>query len=172
MFFACVIIITSLVNQNCTADQGQIPPATVSLSNEQYYGTSSLSHQMHNIIFCGCHLNSNVARWCNGHSSSHLPVLEYTDVDHCGLMCSNDLHQTQGLPESGVSLISKRSSLKRKNHFLAVLSPMTLSTYTAKMFLAASVAFSPIWTQREKYVRNVPISPLGTVFPSVPGSTH
>ena len=25
---------------------------------------------------------------------SHLPVLEYTDVDHCGLMSLNDLYQT------------------------------------------------------------------------------
>ena len=41
-----------------------------------------------------CPLNATVARWWNGHSSSHLPVLEYTDVDHCGLMCLNDLHQT------------------------------------------------------------------------------
>ena len=28
-------------------------------------------------------LNANVAQWWNGHSTSHLPVLEYTDVDHC-----------------------------------------------------------------------------------------
>ena len=45
-------------------------------------------------IFEPCPLNSNVARWWNGHSSSHLPVLEYTDVDHCELMCLNDPHQT------------------------------------------------------------------------------
>ena len=37
MFFACVIIITSLVNHTRTADQEQISPATVFLSNEQYY---------------------------------------------------------------------------------------------------------------------------------------
>ena len=41
-----------------------------------------------------CSLNENVARWLNGHSLSHLPVLEYTGVDHCGLMCLNDFHQT------------------------------------------------------------------------------
>ena len=45
-------------------------------------------------IFETSSLNENVARWWNGHSSSHLPVLEYTDVDHCGLMCLNDLYQT------------------------------------------------------------------------------
>ena len=28
-----------------------------------------------------CPLNENVARWWNGHSSLHLPVLVYTDVD-------------------------------------------------------------------------------------------
>ena len=28
-------------------------------------------------------LNANVARWWNDHSSSHLPVLEYTDVEYC-----------------------------------------------------------------------------------------
>ena len=41
-----------------------------------------------------CPLNANVARWWNGHSSSHLPFLEYIDMDHCGLMCLNNLHQT------------------------------------------------------------------------------
>ena len=45
-------------------------------------------------IFEACSLNANVERWWNGHSSSHLPVLEYNDVDHCGLLCLNDLHQT------------------------------------------------------------------------------
>ena len=44
-------------------------------------------------IFEICPLNANVARWWKGHSS-HLPVLKYTDVDHCGLMFLNDLHQT------------------------------------------------------------------------------
>ena len=44
-------------------------------------------------IFEPCPLNANVARWWNVHSSSHLSVLEYTDVDHCGLMCLNDFHQ-------------------------------------------------------------------------------
>ena len=39
-------------------------------------------------------LIANFARWWNDHSSSHLLVLEYTDMDHCGLMCLNDLHQT------------------------------------------------------------------------------
>ena len=34
-----------------------------------------------------CPLNENDVRWWNDHSSSHLPVIEYTDVDHCGLMC-------------------------------------------------------------------------------------
>ena len=45
-------------------------------------------------IFEPCPLNANVARWWNGHSSSHLPVLEYSDVDHCGLVCLKDLHRT------------------------------------------------------------------------------
>ena len=45
-------------------------------------------------FFEPCLLNGNVARWWNGHSSSHLSVLEYTDVDHCGLMYLNHIHQT------------------------------------------------------------------------------
>ena len=44
-------------------------------------------------IFEPCPLSANVARWWNGHSSSHFAVLEYIDVDHCGLMCLKDLHQ-------------------------------------------------------------------------------
>ena len=46
----------------------------------------------------------------------------------------------EGLPERGVSLMAKRSSLKRENHFFAVLSLKALSPY---MFLAASAAFTP-----------------------------
>ena len=75
------------------------------------------------------------------------------------------------LPESGVSLMSKRSSLKQENNFLAVLSPMALSPYTAHMFLVASAAFAPYWTQREEYVANVPIYPTDTIFSNVHGST-
>ena len=48
-------------------------------------------------IFEPCPLNANVAGRWNGQSSSHLPVLEYTNVDHCELMCLNDLHQTPKL---------------------------------------------------------------------------
>ena len=39
-----------------------------------------------NPIFQPCPSNANDARWWKGHSSSHLPILVYTDVDHCGLM--------------------------------------------------------------------------------------
>ena len=45
-------------------------------------------------IFEPCPLNANVAFWWNGHSSSHLPVIECTDVDHCGVMCLNDRHKS------------------------------------------------------------------------------
>ena len=86
-------------------------------------------------IECRCHTMVDV------HSSSHLPVLEYTDGDHCVLMCLNDLHQP---PKVFLSLMSKRSSLKREKHFLAVLSPTASSPYTAQMFLAASAAFAPL----------------------------
>ena len=45
-------------------------------------------------VFEPCPLNANVARCWNGHSSSHLPVFEYTEVDHWGLICLNYFHQT------------------------------------------------------------------------------
>ena len=45
-------------------------------------------------IFEPCPLNENVARWWNDHSSAQLLLIEYTDVDHSGLMCLNDFHQT------------------------------------------------------------------------------
>ena len=48
----------------------------------------------------------------------------------------------EGLSERGLSLMSKRSSLKRENRFLAVLSPMALSPYAAQIFQAASAAFA------------------------------
>ena len=45
----------------------------------------------------------------------------------------------EGLPEREMSLMSKLSSLKRENKFLAMLSPIALSPYTAKVFLATSL---------------------------------
>ena len=96
-------------------------------------------------IFEPCPLNANVARWWNGHSLSHLTVIEYTVLDHCGLMRLNP----ESLPERGVSLMSKRSSLKRENYFVVVLSPMTLSPYTAQMFPAASAVFAPLLNSEE-----------------------
>ena len=48
--------------------------------------------------------------------------------------------------------MSKRSSLKRENHFLAVLYPMVLSPYTAQMFLAPSAAFIPSIELKENNV--------------------
>ena len=74
----------------------------------------------------------------------------------------------EGIPEREVSLMSKRSSLKRENHFLRALSD-GIFPYTAQMFLVTSTVFAP---QREEYVRNVPISPLVTPFCSDHGSTH
>ena len=58
------------------------------------------------LIIEPCLLNSNVTRWWNGHSSSHLPVLEYTDVDHCGLMCLNDLRQNPKAVVAGDKIIA------------------------------------------------------------------
>ena len=40
-------------------------------------------------------LNGNVARWWNCNILSHLPVLECTNMDHCGLMCLNDLYKSR-----------------------------------------------------------------------------
>ena len=70
--------------------------------------------------------------------------------------------------------MSKRSSLKLENYFVAVLSPLALSPYKAQMFLAASAAFAPLLNSKRRigYVGNVPISPLCTPFSSVHGSTH
>ena len=45
-------------------------------------------------IFELCALNASATRWWNGHSSSHFPILEYTDMGHCRLICLNDLNQS------------------------------------------------------------------------------
>ena len=78
----------------------------------------------------------------------------------------------EDLPEPGVSLTSKRSSLKRKNHFLAC--PLRWHCpHTQHKCLWPPPLLSPLyWTQREEYVGNVPISPPGTLFSSVHGSTY
>ena len=71
---------------------------------------------------------------------------------------------SKGFPEHAVSLMSKRSSLKRENHFLAVLSPMALSQTRRKCFWSPPLLSLLYWTQREEYVVNVPISSFGTPF--------
>ena len=121
-------------------------------------------------IFEPCPMNENIVRcWWNGHSSSHLPVLEFTDMDHCGLMRLNDAHQI--LPERRVTLMSKRSSWKRENHYPAVLSLMALSPTRRKCFWPPALFSSRYWTQREEYFGNVPVFPRGTPFSSIHGST-
>ena len=106
-------------------------------------------------IFVHCPLIANVARRWNDHCSIIVASsrVGYTDVDHCGLMCLNDLHQSpEGLPERGVSLMSKRSSLKRENHFLSMLAPMAFPPYTAQMFLTAFRCFCPSIELKEKNI--------------------
>ena len=79
---------------------------------------------------------------------------------------------SEGLPERGVSLMSKLTSLKRENHYLAVLSPMTLSPYTVQMFLAASATFAPLLNSKRRTCRKCSNFSTCTQFCSVHGSTH
>ena len=105
-------------------------------------------------IFEHCPLNENVARWWNCHNSSHLPIVQCTDVDRCGLMCLNDLQQT---PKVFLSVechsCQNDRPQKKKNHFLAVLSPMALSPYRAQIFLAAFAAFAPLLNSKRRICR-------------------
>ena len=72
---------------------------------------------------------------------------------------------TEGLPEPGVSIISKQSSLKQENNFLAMLSLQWHCLHTwHKCFWPPTLLLPLYWTQREEYVGNVPISPLSTPF--------
>ena len=77
----------------------------------------------------------------------------------------------ESFPDRGVSLMSKRSSWKRENHFPDVLFPVALSPYIAQIgYFWPTSQLSPLyWTHWEKYVGNFPISPLGTPFSSVHG---
>ena len=79
----------------------------------------------------------------------------------------------ESLPERGVSLTGKLSSLKRENHFLAVLSPMALSPYAAQMFLAASAVFAPLLYSKRRICQKCSnFSTWLSPFSSVYGSTH
>ena len=102
-----------------------------------------------------CPLNANVARWWKGHSSSHLPVFEYTDLDHCGLMCLNDLHQT--LKVTNVKTILLKT---RKLFSCHAFSDGIVPIHGANV----SGCLRPSIELRKEYVRNVQISPLGTTF--------
>ena len=103
---------------------------------------------------------------------SQLITFASSRVHWCGSLWINVLKWSsnpKGLPELGSVTNVEIILLKRENQFLAVLSPKLLSPNTVQMFLAASALY---WTQKEEYVRNVPISPLGTSFSNVHGSTH
>ena len=70
----------------------------------------------------------------------------------------------EDLPERGVSLMSKRQT---------ILLSCSLRWHYPHVRRKCFWLLSPLyWTQRDDYVGNVPISPLGTSFSSVHGSTH
>ena len=68
------------------------------------------------------------------------------------------------LPEYRVSVMSKWSSFKRENHFLAVLSPIACPHTRRKCFWPLPLLLPLCWSQGEEYIGNVSISPLGTSF--------
>ena len=70
----------------------------------------------------------------------------------------------KGLPEQGVSLMSKRSPLKQENHFLAMLSPITLSHTWCKCIWLPLLLSPLYWTQREEYVGNIPFLHMALHF--------
>ena len=114
-------------------------------------------------------------RWWNGHSSSHLPVLEYTDVDHCWLICLNYCTFIKPRGSSWMWSITniKTILLKMGKPFSCRLLfdgivPIHGANVSGRLPL-----LSPLyWTQRKSYVGNVPISPLGAPFSSIHSSTH
>ena len=118
-------------------------------------------------IFEPCPLNTNVARWRIGLSSSHLPVLEYTDVDHCGWMIF-----IKPRTSSRTWSITNVKAIFPKTWKLfccRTLSDGIVSIHGANI----SGCFRPFyWIQREGYVENIAISTFGTPFSSVRGSTH
>ena len=78
----------------------------------------------------------------------------------------------KGLSERGVTLMSKRSSLKREIYFLPYSLRWHCPHARRKCFWPPPLLSPIYWTQREEYVENVPISPIGTPFSNVHGSTH
>ena len=80
--------------------------------------TSGLEHAVHiHQIFEPCPLNANVARWWNGHSTSHLPVLEHWRGSLWIYVIERSLTYPKGLSERGVSLIKKTILLKTRKPF-------------------------------------------------------
>ena len=85
----------------------------------------------------------------------------------------NDLYHTRNVfLERGVLLMSKWTSFKRKNYFLPCSLRWHCPHTRCKCFWPPPLLSPLYWTQREQYVRNVPISPIGIPFYSVHGSTH
>ena len=78
----------------------------------------------------------------------------------------------EGLPERWVSLMSKRSSLKRENKFLAVLYPVALSPYMTLTFMAASASFLPLSNLKRRICRKCSNFSTCHSISSVHGSTH
>ena len=78
----------------------------------------------------------------------------------------------EGLPERGVSPMSKWSSLKRESQFLPCSLRLHCPHTQRKCFWPPPLLSPLYWTQREEYVGNVSISPLGTPFSSIHVSSH
>ena len=115
-------------------------------------------------IECKCH---TMVEW------SQFITFASSRVHWCGSLWINVFKQSSSnpkvLPERGVSLMSKWSSLKWENHFLLC----SLQWHCPHIWRKCFWLLLPLyWTQREEYVRNIPICPIGTPFSSVHSSTH
>ena len=86
----------------------------------------------------------------------------------------NDLYHTRNVfLERGVLLMSKWTSFKRKKTIFLPCSLRWHCSHTRCKCFWSPPLLSPIyWTLREEYVGSAPISPLGTQFSNIHGSTH
>ena len=107
------------------------------------------------LIECRCHM---MVEW------SQVIIFASSRLQWLGSLWINVFKKSswnpEGLPKRGVSLMTKRSTLKRKKIFLPCSLRWHCPQIRRKYFWCPPLLSPHYWIQREEFVGNVPISPI------------
>ena len=115
-------------------------------------------------IFEPCPLNGNVARWCNGQFITFVSSRVHWSGSLSIYVFKRSSSNSDGSPECGVSLMSKRSSSKtRKPYSCHALSNGIVFIHGENVSGRLHCFHPSIELKEKEFVGNVPIFTLGTL---------